>query len=580
MSSLPNSLGYFVKSAGARPFSQTSIVAVTENKPALQSYQEFGLSAFFRNDIDSLEILVGQRSDGLSFSSIASGTLGLYRVQPGCQTDTLLRSLDFEPSCQRYDKSYRFYMTSPGAPDEQIWVACELTLKDGTTVFKDIPLLTDENQARIHNQNQRVGHLSSSQDVSWEHKAPATVAIRALDDLAETPLVQMNFTDQPLLRYDDGTLIYAGGGNRFLVGTSSIIYQDEDTAPWDLGMPVFLESTASNLLPHAGMNVNYGTWDSLNDPVVVETREVFTAFGDAYRMAFFTASSPKQINSTWTWRSDKVAFDGNTVTGSMFVYANSDDADRLKFELVLQVISATGSAVLFEGTKQLAYTDIKNVNVHEVNWCKETSATAVAGYVQLLLRVSNFNPGDRFMLGLGFPQVEYGKTASTRIPSGGTRQRDQLIYLPSSSYLAEMDFGAMQVTWAPLYEGAPDPAGDQILFDTRDSLGKSGIVLKHTRVGLFVARLVDAAGTFAEVSSASLIPLENGVTYKTIVYWDDSLRQMRIDINGSPLVTKTFMAFPNMGKVAPTRILFGCSYLEQENPEFKLFGFEHKIAKS
>lgn len=580
MSSLPNSLGYFVKSAGARPFSQTSIVGVTETKPALRADQEFGLSAFFRNDIDSIEILVGQRPNGLLFSAIASGTIGLYRIQPGCPTDTLLRSLDFDTSCQRSDKSYRFYMTSPGAPDVEIWVACLLTLKDGTTVFKDIPLLTDENQSRIPSQKQRVGHLNDSQDVSWEHKAPATVAIRALDDLAETPLVQMKFQGQPLLRYDAGSLIYAGGGNRYLVGPSSIVYQDEDTAPWELDMPVFLESTASNLLPHAGMNINYGSWDSLNDPVVSETREVFTAFGDAYRMAFFTVSSPKQINSTWTWRSDKVAFNGNTVTGSMFIYANSDDADRLKFELVIQVISSTGSAVLYEQSKLLSYADIKNVNVHEVSWCKAAATTAIPGYIQMLLRVSNFNPGDRFVLGLGFPQIEYGKTASTRMPSGGTRQRDQLIYLPSSTYLPEMDFGAMQITWAPLYGGAPDPADDQILFDTRDSSGNNGLVLKHTRIGLFVARLVDATGTFAEVSSASLIPLEAGAVYRTIVYWDDMLRQMRIDINGSPLVTKTFRAFPNMGKIAPNRILFGCSYLEQEQPEFKLIGFEHKIAKS
>lgn len=580
MSSLPYSLGYFVKAAGARPFSQTTIIGVTEDRPALTPCQEFGLSAFYRTDIDTLEIIVGQRSGALSFSDIASGALGLYRIQAQCQTDTLLRSLEFDPSCQRSDKSYRFYMTSPGAPDCEIWVACVLTLKDGTELFKDVAVLTDENQAKIPAQKQRVGHLSNSQDISWEHKAPATIAIRALDDLADTPIVRMDFTQASPLRYDMGSLLYAGGGNRFLVGDSGIVFQNEDTAPWELGVPVFMENTASNLLTNAGMNVNYGTWAATNDPVVVETREVFTAFGDAYRMAFFTGSSPKSVDSSWTWSSDKVAFDGNTITGSIFLYANTTDYDRLKFELVLRIISSSGTAVLYESTKQIAYTNIQNVSVHEVSWCKETAATAVPGFVQLCVRVSNFNPGDRFVLGIGFPQIEYGKTASTRMPSGGVRQRDQLIYTPSASYLKEMDFGGMQATWVPLYDGAPDPADDQVLFDTRNALGKNGIVLKHTRRGIFSARLVDAAGTFAEVESASLIPLENGVTYKTIVYWDTNSRQMRIDINGSPLVTKTFMAFPNMGKVAPTFIKFGTSYLETERPAFKLLGFEHKVAKT
>lgn len=577
MPSLPTSLGYFVRSAGARPFSQETIVGVSEKRAFPPSDKDFGIGALFRTQIDTLEIVLGQRANGLEFKSIVSGTIGLYRIQAGFQTDVLLRQFEFDLSSMRRDKSFRFYMASPGAPDEEIWVACVLTTKTGEELFKSIDVEVDDENRKIPAQKQRVGHLDDSVNISWEHKAPAAIQIRALDDLAETPALLLDFTGAALIRHDSGDLYYAGGGNRFLSGADGIFYQDEDEAPWELGCPVYLESRSYNLLPHAGMNSNYGTWEATNDPVVVETRDVFDAFGAAYRLAYFSVSSPKSINSAWFWKSDTVAHDGNTATGSAFVYAASDDYQRLTFELVLQVLSPA-EVVLYESTRKLDYADLQSVAVHEVSWYRGQKAPAVPGKIRMGLRVTNVNPGDRFIVGVAFPQIEYAKTASTRMPSGGTRQRDQLIYTPSDEYPAEMDFGGMVLNWAPLYEGVPDPMGDQVLFDTRDIDGRNGVSLIHKRDGLFVARVVDETGTYAEVSSASTIPLEAGADYETTVYWDCPSKQLRIDINGSPLVSKTFTAFPAMGKIPMPRVQFGTSYLEQEQPQFKINSFEHRTA--
>lgn len=576
MPSLPTSLGYFVKSAGARPFSQDSIVGVTEKKQFPQASQDFGLGALFRTQIDTLEIILGQRTGGLSFKDIASGKIGLYRIQAGFQTDVLLREFEFDLASMRKDKSFRFYMSSPGAPDEDIWVACSLTLVTGDELFKSIDVEVDDDTRKISPQKQRVGHMDDSANISWEHKAPTPVQVRALDDLAETPALLLDFVGTPLVQYDNGDVFYSGGGNRYLTG-DTVVYQEEDEAPWDLGCPVFMEQRSANLLPHAGMNVNYGAWEAPHDPVVVETRELFEPFGDSFRIAYFSVSSPKSVNSAWFWKSDAVPFDGNTVTGSAFLYAASDDYQRLKFEIVIQILS-TAEVVMYEVSKPVDYTELQSFNVHEASWYKPNKSAPISGKVRIGVRVRDFNPGDRFILGIAFPQIEYAKTATTRMPSGGTRQRDQLIYTPSDTYKAEMTFGGMVIRWAPLYDGVPDPAGDQVLFDSRDTDGRSGLILTHRRDGIFAARLVDAAGTFAEVTSASTIPLEAGAEYTTSVYWDCQSRQLRIDINGAVLVNRTFMAFPNLGQTPMPRVLFGTSYLEVEQPQFKLLSFEHRAA--
>lgn len=575
MPSLPTSLGYFVKTAGARPFSNESIVGVSDQRQFPVPAQDFGIGALFRTQIDMLEIIVGPRTGGLDFKSIQSGTIGLYRIQAGFQTDILLRQFDFDLTSQRKDKSFRFHMTSPGAPDEDIWVACVITLKTGEELFKSIDVEVDDPTRKIGAQDQRIGHLADSQDVSWEHKKPTPIVVRALTDLAETPALRVDFESPQVIQYDTGDLYYSGGGNRFLTGSEAVVYQEEDEAPWDLSADVYMESRSLNLLPHAGMNANYGTWEAPDEPVVVETREVFDAFGASYRIAYFSISSAKKINSSWFWKSDTVDFDGNTITGSAFLYAASDDYKRLTFDLVLQVLTTSGS-VLYEVAKPIDYLELQGMSVHEVNWYKQQNLPPVVGKVRLCLRVTDLNPGDRVIVGIAFPQIEYAKTASTRMPSGGVRQRDQLTYTPSDEYPNEMTYGGFTIAWVPLYEGIPDPTDNQVLFDSRDDNGRNGITLMHRRDGLFVARLVDSTGTFAEVSSASTIPLIEGETYETTVYWDCMVRQLRIDINGSPLVQRSFNAFPNMGQVPMGRIQFGTSYLEQERPSFKIRNFEHR----
>ena len=577
MPSLPTTLGYFVRSAGARPFSQSTISGVTESLAFPPPDKDFGLGALFRTELDILEIIIGPRTGGLDFKQITSGVIGLYRIQSGYQTDVLMRQFAFTSADMRKDKSMRFHMTSPGAPDEDLWVACSITLTTGETLFKSIDAENDERGTSNLAQKQRTGNLAKTQDVSWEHNAPKPIIVRALDDLAETPAVFLSFSGEPLVQFATGTLTYSGGGNRFLSGPNGITYQSEDQEPWDIGADLFLEPRGKNLLPNSGMNANTGTWEGTNDPVVVENPDVFDAFGPAYRVMYYTVSSPKHINSSWFWKSPDVDFDGNTLTGSAFLYAASDDYRRLKFELVLQIMTISGTT-LYESTKEIAYEDLQGFSTHEVAWYKPQAATAVPGRARLGIRVKDFNPGDRFILGMGFPQIEYSHTATSRMPSGGTRQRDQLTWAPDSSYPAEMTYGGCFVSWTPLYDGVPDPLGDQVLFDTRDDAGRTGLVLTHRRDGLFVARLVDATGTFVELQSASTIPLAAGNEYVSAVYWDCTNRKLRMDINGSPLMTRTYAAFPALGSIPLGPVRFGTSYLEQESAQFKLSVFEHRIA--
>lgn len=578
MPSLPRTLGYFVRSAGARPFSQSTISSVTESLSFPPAEKDFGLGALFRTELDILEVIVGPRSGGLDFSQIASGTIGIYRIQPGFQTDVLTRQLDFTQADRRKDKSFRFHMTSPGAPEEELWVACSLLLTTGETLFKSIDAENDFLGNPNLTQRQRTGNLAKTQDVNWHHPAPAAVEVRALDDLAEMPAVKLDFMSAPQVQYADGSLMYSGGGNRFLCGyDGSTVFQKEDEAPWDLDAETFIEPNGRNLLANAGLNSDYGSWHATNDPVVVETRDVFSTFGDSYRLLYYNVSSPKGINSSWFWASPSAACTGETVTGSVFLYAASDDYERLQFELAIQILTPTGT-VLHENTKVISYSDLQDFATHEVTWYKPQGATAVQGFARICVRVIDFNPGDRFIIGIGFPQLEYNRTASSRMPSGGTRLRDQIAWVPSSNYPAEMTYGGCFVTWAPLYEGTPDPLGDQILFDTRDDSGNNGLMLMHKQDGVFKARLVDGSGTFAEIESASTIPLIAGQEYTTAVYWDCTSRKLRIDIDGSPLMSRTYSVFPNLGKVPLGAVRFGMSYLETESAQFKLVAFEHRTA--
>jgi hypothetical protein len=176
--------------------------------------------------------------------------------------------------------------------------------------------------------------------------------------------------------------------------------------------------------------------------------------------------------------------------------------------------------------------------------------------------------GESFQLAIGYPQLEYAATPTTRMI--GTRAPDVLSFSPS--YTFDNSYGKFIIEFSPNYAGTPGAAGPQLLLDTRDSSGRNGFWIGHRQDGLFEFGAADNTGSVF-VRSASVMQLVENAVCTITAWFDSTLKSLRLDLNGVVMVEKTLGSF-----TVPTvlnQMKFGTKYDGTTASSFELVSFKH-----
>ena len=541
---LPDKLGDFVVELGADVYAPGALYPYTNT---LELSEDFGLGALYNAEDDSITVTLGPRSINITS---AFGSVGLYRALD-TRSDVLLKSLDFDSTYARQDRSYIFRFTGLNER-EHLWVLAQLELPSGlmlnaiapvTTISDRVPNITP-----VHTPVTR--RRQTGQD-------PVDGIVQDVIVVREKELLDalhLDFSVDAPVRYGAGTLTYAGGGNRYLVGFSGPVWQDQDQAPW-LGQ-------AWPLLEPAGGNNVDDYMLAADSFTVTGSAEVVSSDlnldGFTERFLQFHIQQQPTLNGVWELAFTPTAWDGTALTGSMFLQATTGTH---RVRLGLRTTNTTGTTETW--SDNLDVTELSVVGV------SKAGPVEAAGTVSLVVRISDLNPGDFVELTCGFPQVEYGAGVHSR--STGIRAADNLVFTPG--YALEGSYGRFDIVLVPSYRGIPNEVGAQLFFDSRDSNGLNGFWLGHRTDGLLEFGMAGSTGT-VHVRSASAIQLSDSKPVRISCFFDVTSKNMRVDVDGVVAVEKTLSTI-----VSPSSwnsIRFGSRYNSEHYGNFVLHEFKHQ----
>lgn len=452
---LPNSFAVFVQSTTARPY-LPQVKGITDNTEYTDS---FGLGGVYNQDTDELRITVGQRLPGLDFTTVVSGTLGVYRV---CDSgaDVLLQEVELDPEYLKKPKNQIYWeiILRPDVDYSELMLACTLS-SASTSISTWTPV---DYEARTKEVSYFTERFRTSLDVLTEHQ-PYTMVVT---DLTDTTILDLDLRNSAPVITGDGTLAYSGGGNRYLLdseynGVKQLVNQE----PWGLDCTCFIETQAKNYLADPElMTQSYAVTTSSAMSTVKKTLEL-PAFAD-YQALTYSVSSPLDMDSTWEWSTLPSTCVNATLTGSLY------------FEY-----TSTSNLIVEVGLRITDTTTRETISVLNTSELKSLALVAVTDPVSipsndprtvvLFVRVRNISPGDRFECVMAMPQIENTATSTSRIIGQQTRSADTLTWTPTVSDYNDA-YGTFTCSVYPAWEGNPKGLGDQYLFDTRDVNGEAG----------------------------------------------------------------------------------------------------------
>jgi hypothetical protein len=541
---LPERFGDFVFDVGANVYVRN----IRHDSELMALNGEFGLGGSYNAENDTVTATIGPRD--IPFQGV-TGTVALYRIL-NTRTDFKLREIDFDSTVLRADGSVvaAFANTDEGL---DLYLVAQLVLGSGKTMYSIAPVLIESARKPVVDPIYKplVTRRMDGSDPT-DGIVDATIV---LNEAEMHDVLILDFENAEPVRYGNAVVSYTGGGNRYLTSAKGPVLQAQDSAPWSIPASVLVEPPGANLFP--GYALTQSVF-SVGANLVVSTADVSVS-GFTQTFKRFQATNIEKRDQAWEVVFDAVAWDGDSISGSMFMSFTSSTATC---NIGLRMFDSAGAQIheVFSPVPAAA------LAVHCVTWTKPASATAVAGTVRLVVRVTGVNSGSTIGLVFGFPQVE----ASTGIGSRITTTKAQDLVLCTPSYTLDNSYGRFDIEISPNYSGLPGGYGPQIFFDTRDSSGLNGFWLGHLPDGVLQFGAADGVGHVL-VRSASAIQLTE--KHKITCFWDASNKNMRIDVDGSIAVDKnqTTITLPTV--LNPIR--FGTRYDGSNRGSFQLYTFTH-----
>jgi hypothetical protein len=554
---LPPSLGLFCQRLGAHPYAAERIETFSRTR---DNSEAFGLGAVVIVETDQVRVTIGPRPE-LDISNIESGVVGLYRVLD-TREDYLLREIEFDSSMQRSDGSWILVFSRQEITDD-LWVACDLVLPT-RTVSAIAPVIRDgtgRHPKKLPTQLAQPRALSEDDPLKT---APPKRIVVSEKDLRT--VLHLDFGERKPIIVGNATLLYAGGGNRYLPSNVGPVLQPVNKAPWLLDASMIVEGAGSNEFTKSGLFTKCWDWTATNTPNVLEISYDLPDFSE--KLIGFTIQDAKSINTVWQLNFEAVSWTGETITASGFTELKMPEGNTSKFWFGIELLELDGTTVRESNWTELGHDT--GLRISSATWAKPSTQAAVPGLMRVALKVTNVDPGDYCQIITGFPQLEYASCAGSR--TNGVRQADMLSIQTTNAF--DNTFGRFSLEFAPLYGGVPGSAGHQLLIDTRDASGRNGFWIGHRANGLFEFGTSDAFGQVF-VRSASVIHLVDGERYRINAYWDNEAKNLRLDLNGDLLVERDLNTL--LMPETLTRIRFGNRYNGEHAGNFQIFTFKHEF---
>lgn len=555
---LPPSFGLFCQRLGAHPYADGRLETFSRDRD-LSS--KFGLGALLITETDCIRVSIGPRPE-LDLADVVTGVAGLYSVIDA-RTDHLIREIEFDQSYRRNDGSWLLTLANQDT-NADLWVACELQFAD-KTVNSIVQVIVDfgRKAKRIPSESKSKGTLGRIDPLTVAPVGTTTISVKERE---LRRALEIDFEEPKPIVFGSATLAYSGGGNRYLPSNAGPVLQKLNEAPWVLGASTIVEDAGTNVFPNSGLYSKCWNWTATNTPTVLELG--FDLPGFSEKLIGFTIQDAKGINSVWQLNFDMIDWSGDTITVSSFTELQYLEGNTSKFWIGVELFEDDGTTLRDSKWEQIEKK--QGLSINSATWALASGATLVSGKARISFKMTDLNPGDYGTFIVGFPQIEYARTAGSR--TIGIRQADTLVATPS--YTFDNNYGRFDVSFSPLYNGVPGIAGAQIFMDTRDSSGRNGVWIGHRPDGLFEFGLSDALGQVF-VRSASVIQLVEGETYTLIARWDLEAKNMRLDLNGDLLVER------NLNTILVPTILnpikFGTRFNGTHAGNFQILSFKHEL---
>lgn len=535
---LPSSFNVFIRHPGARPYQETPAIAGFSNDLAFSS--AFGLGGVYVKDTNELHITIGQRTGGVDFTTLASGTVGVYRSILDSSTDYLIREVQLTVDLLKKPRNAPWYwelVVKTDIDPSELMLGCVLVPVTGSDITTWTAVESEERTKQVNYYSER---FRTSLDVNDEAQPQPRVFIEPVDSTCDYITLDFAKQDDPVVVKDSGMLAYQGGGNRYLIDfDGESVLQQVNQAPWSLPAHLFIEHSSWNYFTDSKQALDKHRINTSASMITTKKTDTWLEY-PGYLIKSFAVSSPSVVDSTWEYETEQVPVVNQTLTGSLFMSCTNQSNRKFPIVLGLRYRSVLNGVVLRETTNPPVTTQIKDLTLMSCVDPVQTPSSVVS-YVSMFVQVQQLSPGDRFVLETAAPQLENSAFASSRIPSTLQRLSDTVTFQPTNTAY-DVPYGVFKLTCFPAYSGIPGQAlGDQYFFDTRDGSGEAGFHACHTAEGLIKFVLVGDTVTDTWVcESASVMQLVYGTQF-ALEFWFDT-NQMTLKLNNKVIGTKTFQA--------------------------------------
>lgn len=357
----------------------------------------------------------------------------------------------------------------------------------------------------------------------------------SVDALRTLLILDPEDAEEPLFQ-GSGAIYYSGGGNRLLpnVSDGTLTRQTLDMSPMPLGLRTLIEPAATNLLLHSDFRSGSAalpTGLTLTIPARVRRKEQTTTTlvesaanqfrlwlsgsGD-YTGAVTCAVVGAPVAVTFTAPVTFSVLVKSAVTGTV------DD-----FDVLLTWLDAQGATV---GTSSATFAPAE-FSATEFTLLSVTAATLPAGAQSVVwsCAVASIDGGDEIDFTVALPQLELGRIATSRIPTGatGTARARDFLYVSQADNI-DPQRGAIVLTFRPLYSGNPSAA--VTFFDTRNvATQRQGWHAQQNTDGTLSLRHTDAAGTVTSSTSADPVQFTADQQVAVTFSWSSTRARIFVD---------------------------------------------------
>jgi len=509
---------------------------------------------------------------------VLSGTIQLFNVfttpETGLQ-EIPLEAVSFDKSDANEDGFFIIFFINPAINiNLEARTVLELsslgTVNVLTTVLPDEGTFSDQpSTSVVGNAVNRSWHLDLEKErdeprIDENPHTPAEPSVNdaiILDPSANSLNVDIQFEQLSELKSSgrlEGTLVYLGGGNRLLPKPGSLIFQEIDTPPWELGASTFVEQGAPELLPNntylqlatgSGFPAGYNIIDSPGISVVVNNiqtlqGEGFDAKAWSLQVNGAVPTSISPFNTASIGNVTPIPIDPlKPVALSLLagMEKNTDDTTISDAKLFLTFYDFADRE-LTSKVKVLSVDDLFNARP-----LKPFSVeAAVADYppttekVTWKLQIGSVEQGDFVTIRTAVPSLAQTPFATSQILSEAIRTKDNLSFSPTTPY--DLTTGAAVVSMAIGFDVAPTET--KYIFDTRDpsSLDK-GVALRVEPDGNLTLLIQDDTTT-TSLSTTVAPAWVSGAITEIVAEWSLTSPLLRISFNGATVAEDTSSALP------------------------------------